>query len=106
MNIKQLNEILAQKDTKKILTNLKNVGYKDMTKDKVLRNFSLESIAKSEVCESTEYHISLKFGFSATFHDKIKDLPNHQVVWLQVDKIDLKRQVAMPIKCYIYYKNN
>ena len=103
MDIKQLNEILAQKDTKKILKEFAKNGFLDMTKNATLKHFSLEKIAKSELYESTDYHLSLKHGFSATLHDRIKDLSNHQVIWLQVDKIDTKRGIAIPTKNYIYF---
>ena len=106
MQIQQLNEILKQKNTKKILNSFIKAGYMDMTKDSVLKNFSLLDIAKSEFFESSDYHDDIKTGFSATLHDKINNLPNYKVIWLQVDKIDLKKDMALPYKCYLYFKNN
>lgn len=103
MNIKQLNEIIKKKNVSKILNDFKNAGYKDMTQDKELKEFNLVDIAKSELCEETEYHETLKFGFYATLHDRIGNLPNHQVIWLQVDKLDFKRGIAMPNKSYMYF---
>lgn len=104
MTIAELNEILKQKDTQKILTAFSGAGFKDMTKDNDLNHFSLEDIAKSKDYGKTEYHESLKFGYQATLHGRIINLPNYQIIWLQVDKIDLKKQTVTPKKCYIYYK--
>ena len=103
MDIKKLNEILAQKDTNKILNDFRIAGYKDMTRDATLKEFNLVDIAKSEICEETEYHESLKFGFYATLHNGIRNLSNHEIIWLQVDKIDLKKGIAIPNKSYIYF---
>ena len=103
MNIEQLNCIVAQKDTNKILHDFRLAGFKDMTKDKALKGFSLVNIAKSEIYESTEYHDGVKFGYRASLHDKISGLDNCQVIWLQVDKIDSKKVIAIPNKSYIYY---
>ena len=103
MNIKQLNGIVAQKDTKKILQDFMLAGFKDMTKEKTLKEFSLLNIAKSEVFESTEYHDGVKFGYIASLHDKISGLDGCQVIWLQVYKIDYKKGIARPNKSYIYY---
>ena len=104
MTITELNEILKQKDTQNILKTFSGVGFKDMTKGTCLNRFSLENIAKSKDYEKTEYHKSLKFGYQATLHGRIINLPNYQIIWLQVDKIDLETQTATPKKCYIYYK--
>ena len=104
MQVQQLNEILKQKDTQKILNDFTKAGYKDMTKHSTLKDFSLIDIAKSEIYETTDYHESIKSGFSASLHDKINNLPNHKVVWLQVDRINRKKGVALPSKCYIYFK--
>lgn len=104
MTITELNEILKQKDTQKILKAFSSAGFKDMTKSACLNRFSLRNIAESKDYEKTEYHESLKFGFSATLHGRIINLPNYQVIWLQVDKIDRKTNTATPKSCYIYYK--
>lgn len=104
MTISELNEILKQKDTQKILTAFLDAGFKDMTKDNALKHFSLEDIAKSKDYEKTEYHESRKFGYQATLHGRIINLSGYQVIWLQVDEIDRKTQTATPEKCYIYYK--
>lgn len=104
MTIRELNEILAQKDTSKILAKFTAQGFSDMTKHQTLKNFSLVDIAKSEVYEKTEYFTNRKLGFTATLHGGIVNLSGYQVIWLQVDKIDLKTQTATPKKCYIYYK--
>lgn len=104
LSLEKLNEILNQKDTQKILTAFLDNGFKDMTKDPVLKKFSLENIAKSDEYLSSEYFESWKIGFSATLHYGIKDLPNHQVIWLQTDDIDRKTNNARPRSCYIYFK--
>ena len=76
-----------------------------MTKDKNLKEFGLDKIAKSKIYETTDICETFKIGFSASLHFGITDLPNHIVVWLQVDRIDRKKGIALSKKCYIYYKN-
>ncbi len=104
MDIKRLNEILDQKDVQKILSSFLAEGFADMSKDETLKGFRLDKIAKSKDYEKTEYYSTLKLGFFATLHGRIDDLPDYQVIWLQVDKINRRTNTALPKTCYIFYK--
>ena len=103
MTIQELNNIIKQKNVSKILQDLMILGYKDMTKDSTLKDFNLADIAKSAIYEMTEYHESRRIGLQATLHKGVRGLLNHEIIWLQVDKINIKQGVAMPTKCYLYF---
>ncbi len=105
MTTEILQEIVNLKDFQKIEKEVVSKGkYFDMSRHPTLKKVSLVPIFQSENFIKLERANSYKFSFIMGYGDDIKEYPDYQFIWLQVDKYDKSCNAWLPHILKIYAK--
>ena len=104
MTKEKLQGIINLKNTQAIIRAIEGAGYSDMAKHPTLKKVSLVPIAQSESMVSLDWINSHNYYYQANFADDVKEYPEHEFIWLQVNKLNKKLDMYIPHVQRVFYK--
>lgn len=89
MTAERLKEIISLKDFQKIEKEVvSKEKYFDMARNSELKKISLVPILQSDNFVKLDRTDSYKFSFIMGYVNDVKEYPDYEFIWLQVDKYD------------------
>ncbi len=104
MTKEKLQGIINLKNTQAIIRAIEGEGYLDMAKHPTLKKVSLVPIAQSKNSIWLDWINGYKYFFQAIYVEKVDEFPEHEFIWLQINKLNRKLDMYTPHIQRVFYK--
>lgn len=96
MDKEKLQQILELKNAQAIDREIVKEGFFDMAKHPTLKKVSLVPIAQSKNLIRLDWINDYKYSFQANYIEQVDEYPEHEFIWLQINKYNKQLDMGVP----------
>lgn len=104
MDKEKLQQILELKNAQAIDKEFIKEGFFDMAKHPTLKKVSLVPIAQSKNLIRLDWINDYKYSFQANYIEQVDEYPEHEFIWLQINKYNKQLDMGVPHIQRVYAK--